>query len=243
MPPPLRALVTGFGPFPGIIDNASAAVAPRLAERMARELPGVQALPAILPTEWEAAPRLLSELVAQAQPHVCVHLGVSGAACGGMVVETFARNWAGDKRDAVNRLPRCSQLLADAPPLLLPVVNPLGLVGRLARAGLPVVHSLETGDYVCNAVYFHSLWLARRCGAMASARRQVIFIHLPVRVGSAGRAEDFRDEAETLAMDSALAAIMLLLRGMLEAAGNRQQAVVDVIPCAAHHKNGGPRTG
>ena len=217
---PLRALVTGFGPFPGIVENASATVAPRLVERIGRELPGIQAMAAVLPTEWDAAPRLLGKLAAELQPHVCLHFGVSGSARG-VVVETYARNDAGERRDAAGRLPRCSRLLDEAPGLLMPGESALRLALRAASYGLPVKPSLEAGDYVCNAVYFHSLWLARRRAFGGAPGRQVAFLHLPVRVGAAGRAEDRADEAAPLAMKVALAAAMRILTGMLEAAAPR----------------------
>ena len=50
-------LLTGFGPFPGVPENATAVLVPRLA-KAARELfPTYDFVAEILPTEWTAAPQ------------------------------------------------------------------------------------------------------------------------------------------------------------------------------------------
>lgn len=201
---PLRILITGFGPFPGIIDNASAHVAPLLAAQAERALPGAKAVAAVLPTEWEAAPHHLKALIAEIQPAICLHLGVSGLASG-VVQETYARNRAGERPDAAGRLPASRRLLDDAPAVLIPARTSQVLALGAAR---------QAGDYVCNAVFFHSLWLARQ----QAGRRHVAFLHLPVRVGALGLAEDGRLNRKPLPLETALSAALKVIAAVADAA-------------------------
>jgi pyroglutamyl-peptidase len=212
MPPyPIRILVTGFGPFPGVIENASAGFAPLLAARVEKALPACQIAAAVLPVEWQAAPRVLERLIAEVQPAVCLHLGVATSARG-VVLETYARNAAGQRRDAAGRLPPSNRLLEEAPWLLLPKTNPLRLLGqRLASDA--VIPSLKAGDYLCNAIHFYSLWQARR----QSTQRQVAFLHLPVRIGALGKAES-GEANEPMDLERALGAVMGVLTALMDQA-------------------------
>ena len=201
---PQRILITGFGPFPGIIENASAHVAPLLAERAGRELPGTKVAAAVLPTEWEAGPRDLEKLITDFQPSVCLHLGVSGWATG-VVQETHARNRAAERPDAAGRVPTSRRLIEDAPALLVPART-----SQVLALGGPG----QSGDYVCNAVFFHSLWLARQ----QAGRRHVAFLHLPVRVGDFGMAQDRLLNRRPLPLESALEAALKVLTAIAQAA-------------------------
>jgi pyroglutamyl-peptidase len=209
----LRVLITGFGPFPGIIENASEAFARLFAFCVPEYLPNLQAACAILPTEWEAAPRRLHRLLAELQPHLCLHFGVQGGATG-LVLETIARNRAGDRLDAAGQAALSPKLEEDAPHMLLPPSGTMRLLRPAQSAGLPVTASLNAGDYVCNALFFHSLSAARRSSHADGERRQVAFVHLPVRVGGAGRAEDDTLNANDLPLEAALAGALSVLGAM-----------------------------
>ena len=210
---PPRILVTGFGGFPGVPDNASAAVGVALARRLAQALPGAPVRSAVLPVEWETAPRQLGQLMAQEPPDVCFHLGVS-VRVRGVVMEPMACNWAGRKRDAAGWFPSSDQLLVGAPMQLRPHVNPEPLVRLMALEQLPIACSPAASDYLCNAIFFHSLWLARQ--PETGQRRLVLFAHLPVRVGTAGQVDgvDCQPSA-ALSMAAAVSTLMRVLTGLL----------------------------
>jgi pyroglutamyl-peptidase len=214
---PLRVLITGFGPFPGVCENASASFARLLTQQTKQSLPEVRAITAVLPTEWETAPGLLSDLVAETQPAVCLHFGVS-CHVRGVTLETCARNAAGRKLDAAGRYPVSPRLRQDAPSVLLPTANPMRLLGHQACGRLPLTQSLASGDYVCNAVYFHSLWLARQQRMSRDPGRQVAFLHLPVRFGGLGWADNNTLEDKALSLDLALRTAMLVLHTLCELA-------------------------
>ncbi len=221
---PLRVLITGFGPFPGIIENASEAFAPVLAYRAPEHFPNLQTACAILPTEWTAAPHRLLRLLAELQPHICLHFGVQGGAKG-LVLETIARNKAGDKLDAAGLPSPAAVLEAGAPHMLLPPAGPRRLLGAALRQGLPVGASVNAGDYVCNALFFHSLSSARKLAQPDGRRRLVAFLHLPVRVGGAGLAEDDALNANNLTLEAAVAGSLSVLGAMAEQFASATAAV------------------
>ena len=212
---PLRALITGFGPFPGIIDNASEAFAPLLAHRAAEQLAHLQASAAILPTEWDAAPRILRRLFEELQPHICLHLGVVGGARE-LILETIARNSASAKPDAIGALPSGKVLLDGAPYYLMPSVATVRMINRARHRGLPVSASIQPGDYICNALFFHSLMAARGLNKSGVTRRLVAFVHLPVRVGGAGLAEDSSLNDHNLPIEGAVAGALAILAAMAD---------------------------
>jgi len=206
-----RLLITGFGPFPGIPENASAGFAQTLAAHARQHLPQTQTYAAVLPTEWEAGPLALRSFIAKIQPTVCLHLGVTGRS-GGMTLETHAQNAAGQKRDAAGRLPASGRLLLDAPAVLVPPTSSARLLAQGQLAGGPLSQSLKSGDYVCNSVFFHSLWLARQ----QAGRRQVAFLHLPVQVGDLGKSDDPAPPDAAITLESALGCALRLLTVLVE---------------------------
>ncbi len=55
-------LLTGFGPFPGVDENASERFVPKLAHLAARRFSAHRVVARILPTEWERGPARLATL-------------------------------------------------------------------------------------------------------------------------------------------------------------------------------------
>ena len=92
--------------------------------------------------------------------------------------------------------------------LLVPAASPLVLAARTAGPGADLSPSLQAGEYVCNAVFFHSLWLARQ----QAGRRQVAFLHLPVRVGGFGLAREDTLNRSVHSLEAALTAAVSVLQ-------------------------------
>jgi len=167
-------LLTGFGPFPGVPENASALLVRDLEEAAQRHWPEYHIQGAILPTEWRAGPATARELLAAARPVVTLHFGVSRQASG-FTIETRGLNFARPVTDAAGLLPPSERLAPDGPEELVSNFPAQRIVQRLRRRSLPAVLSHDAGGYLCNAVLYHSLDRARqvdwpiRCG----------FVHLP----------------------------------------------------------------
>ena len=168
-------LLTGFGPFPRVPVNATSLLVPRIAEAADRAFAGVSIVCEIIPTEWRAGLTRVETLYAKHRPFVAIHFGVSGRASG-FAVEARARNRCAPSPDATDCLPDSHCIAEDAPEFLpsrLPVAR---IVERLRRKGMPAQISRDAGNYLCNALMFRTLDLARANDWPARNG----FVHLPM---------------------------------------------------------------
>jgi pyroglutamyl-peptidase len=175
-------LLTGFGPFPSIAANATSILVPRLAEAARRSLPGVHFAMHILPTEWEASLALLDGLIEELKPAVALHFGVSSRASG-FEIETRGRNACSWSEDAAGQLPRTECITPGGPEYLPATLPTAHIVTRLRHRGLPAQISRDAGGYLCNALLYRSLELARTRGNPG----RVGFVHLPASLVSERR--------------------------------------------------------
>ncbi|MCL4765136.1 MAG: pyroglutamyl-peptidase I [Hyphomicrobiaceae bacterium] len=173
-------LLTGFGPFPGVQENASAALVPELASQARKLFPGHHVEAAVLPTEWRAGPAAAAALIGELMPVAALHFGVSGKARG-FVVESRGHNHARPICDAAGRLPSSDRLSPEGPDILAASVPAARIVERLRRRALPASLSRDAGGYLCNAVLYGSLERARQ----ASRPMRCGFVHLPATLGLA----------------------------------------------------------
>ncbi|CFX53295.1 Peptidase C15 pyroglutamyl peptidase I [Candidatus Filomicrobium marinum] len=175
-----RVLITGFGSFPGVPENASAVVVERLALSIAA-LPGVRLTWRILPVDWEVAPRQVAELIADENPQVILHFGVSRRA-EGLVIETLARNHCHSSVDICGSFPLAPKIAADAPDALPSTFPAASIVDRLRAEGFPAQLSEDAGGYLCNNVLYTSL------NRLSGNNSCIGFVHLPVDLsGKNGR--------------------------------------------------------
>jgi pyroglutamyl-peptidase len=198
----IRVLITGFGPFPGIECNASAAVAHAL-EQSAALLPGIELFAAVIPVEWAQARAAAHEAIAKANPHAILHLGVSKRATG-FRIETRALNAARPKPDHAGAARPPGQLARGGAPVLPATLPPARLLSALRRAGLPAQLSRSAGHYLCNALYYWSLADARAGGPLAG------FVHMPaIGIEAAARS--------CLTLEDAIAGAKVLVRAAARA--------------------------
>ncbi|WP_051661185.1 hypothetical protein [Bosea sp. 117] len=172
MPAP-RVLITGFGRFPGVPVNPSAALAQALSRSRRPGLTGLDRRVLVLPTTWEAAAGF-DAVLAQEQPDIVLMIGLAARRTR-ICVETLAVNRARPFPDAARRRPATHRLDpsgaaavragASAPPLLHAL--------RLAR--LPMRASRDAGGYICNALAYRAYG---RVGTPGGPRLAV-FVHIP----------------------------------------------------------------
>jgi pyroglutamyl-peptidase len=202
-------LITGFGPFPGVPVNATMTLVPELAHAAARLMPDVRFASEILATEWSAAPGRLEPLLAEVEPDLVLHFGVSSRARG-FEIEARARNARAAAPDAAGALPEGISVHDGGTEYLrasLPVTH---IVARLRRRGIPAFVSRDAGGYLCNATLYHSLVRAR-----ALPGRRVGFIHLPATLGRPGSANRGRVGGRTLTWEQAHAGGLEILAACL----------------------------
>lgn len=175
--PRRTVLITGFGPFPGHPQNASALLAPLVAEAAARRLNGYEVKAVILPVEWQAGPALLDDTMRAIRPVLAIHFGVSRRARG-FAIEQRAVNIAAASCDAAGATNDTGELCAGGPPELQSTLPSALILQRLRRLGIPAETSRDAGRYLCNAILYRSLSDARdRPIPGVSSRRG--FVHLP----------------------------------------------------------------
>ena len=167
-------LLTGFGPFPGVPENASAELVAELAGRLRRRLPGHDVEAEVLATEWSTGPLRVMQLLAEMKPALALHFGVSSKAAG-FVIEVRGTNLARPLADAAGRLPDGHRLSPGGPEHIAASIPAAHIVARLRQRWLPSSLSRDAGGYLCNAVLYRSLEQARR----AAWPVRCGFVHLP----------------------------------------------------------------
>lgn len=170
-------LLTGFGPFPGVAENASQRFVPKLAHLAARRFSAHRVVSRILPTEWERAPTRLKTLYERERPKLVLHFGVSAKATS-YVIETQAHNLCRSAEDATGALPRDSHILRGAPATLATRIPADDIKRRLAALRVPAELSDDAGGYLCNTIFYRSLLLAEQGERPAT----VGFFHIPQEI-------------------------------------------------------------
>lgn len=168
-------LLTGFGPFPGVAENATARLVPELAQRATQAFPSYTFHHYILETAWDAAPERVAHLIATHRPALALHFGVSRQARG-FQIERTAQNVCRNAADATGCLPAAAHLDSTGPPTRATRVDAERLSERLAQLGYPVSFSDDAGAYLCNAVLYRSVAAAE---ALAPQACRAGFIHIP----------------------------------------------------------------
>lgn len=199
---PGALLVTGFGPFPGMPRNPSAALAKRIGALARPRLGGTPVRVLILHTAYAALPAMLDPALAEA-PAAILMFGVAGRARR-VRVEALARNRTSRLfPDASGRIAARLTLEPDGPAARQSPVAPEALT-ILRRAGIPAIPSRDAGRYLCNAAYFRAL----RAGPPA------LFVHIPPvpRTRRAGKPVRRQGPADALALACAEMARRLVVR-------------------------------
>jgi pyroglutamyl-peptidase len=170
---PVRILITGFGPYPGVAWNPSQ----WLVELLAREPPpgpGAELASAVLPVNWtEAASRACARM-AELRPCAILHFGLAPRTRS-VAVETRAKNSAAPAPDACGSPPPAPWVAPGGPPQLASTLASPLLAGALRRGNIRTRLSRDAGGYLCNYVFYRSLHWA------ASQERPPLvgFFHIP----------------------------------------------------------------
>lgn len=193
-------LLTGFGPFPSVDHNATQVLVPALAQLARARHPGIAFIETILPTEWEIAPRIVADLIAQYDPTAALHFGVARGA-EGFRIEIQAANTCRPMPDAEGRLPVLDRHSADGPDVRTATLPHDVILKRLACHGLPAALSDDAGGFLCNAVLYHSLAAAR------ATQRPMLsgFVHIPADFTASG-----------LSFDDALRGSAIIIEALVE---------------------------
>lgn len=181
LPKRSRLLVTGFGPFPGIPCNPSAAIARRVAASPRWRRLDVAASCLILPTTYAALDDDLDPALERERPDAVLMIGVAGRSRRVRVERRAVNRASLLLPDASGRRPS-GLTLAEGPTVRHLRDSPERLRAMLRRHAVPCGISQDAGRYLCNAAYYRAL----------AAPCPVLFVHIPKpparRRGSVDRA-------------------------------------------------------
>jgi pyroglutamyl-peptidase len=162
-----RLLVTGFGPFPGIPRNPSAALARRVAASPRWRRLDIEARCVILPTTYAALNEHLGPALAEA-PDAVLMIGVAGRARRVRVERRAVNRASLFLPDAAGRRPS-ALTLSKGGAARVGRAAPVSMRAVLRRHAIPCGLSQDAGRYLCNAAYYRAL----------AAPVPVLFIHIP----------------------------------------------------------------
>ena len=147
-------------PLPGLDSNATSELIVELTEAARTRFPDHEVIGEVLPVEWQQAPKVLKRLLTGARAVLALHFGVAPEARG-FQIELVGRNLRGARPDACGELPSCEAVIATGPAMLASTLPAERILTRLARGGFPCCTSNNAGNYLCNALMYHSLAAAR----------------------------------------------------------------------------------
>jgi pyroglutamyl-peptidase len=184
----LSLLVTGFGPFAGVPDNPSEAIARSLDGAVIEA--GARAgtvTSVVLDVAWAAAQSAtgepvraaadaLRDAVERTRPDVLLSLGVMSSEPRLIKIESRAIDFRAARADAFGTLPAARRAHPTAPGELetgLPVPR---IIASLTDAGFEAVASNDAGKFLCEAIAYEGALLATTAG---SSIRCAGFMHVP----------------------------------------------------------------
>ncbi len=199
------ALLTGFGPFPGVPRNPSEVLAARIAasKRWARLGWGIRHH-AFMTGYDIVAKAIDKEAAREPAPAFVVMLGVAARAKW-LRIELRAKNRvSATHRDATSIRPASTVLKPGAEATRFGRHTGTPLVRTLRVEKVPACLSRDCGRYVCNAAYWRML------GSMPR-ETEVVFVHIPLPSKAGIRKRDPRPDMA--AKERALTALMLAMIG------------------------------
>jgi len=168
----MRVILTGFGPFPGVPFNPSAALVKALARRRRPALAEIERITHVFATTYESVDRDLPKLFAQ-QPDIVLMFGLAGERRQ-LCIETRARNAVSLlSPDAGGHRAQRGVIVPGGPTGRRGTASFADLVGAVRASRFPTRLSRDAGRYLCNYSYWRGLEAARQRLAL------VQFVHIP----------------------------------------------------------------
>lgn len=186
-----KILITGFGPFPGVPDNPSAA----LVDRLARTQTEFNLAARILPTEYGTAWSILAQAIRDEAPDIVICFGVASESP--MIrMERQAHNTVGMKRPDGAGCFHDGPVVCDGGPQTFAATLPVAdAAAALAAAGLPARVSDSAGDYLCNYIFYRLMHDI----AAEGRKHKGGFVHIPLpREGAALSADGLVEAARVI---------------------------------------------
>lgn len=168
-------LVTGFGPFPGMPFNPTAALVQRLGRMRRPAFAQVRLVAHVFPTRYGAVDADLPALLARHRPDAVLMFGVAGRAKA-LRIETLARNRITALLPDAGGARHVKRTIAAEGPATMRLPFPAQRLLRAAKdAGVPARLSRDAGRYLCN----YLCWRTAEVAAAPGGPRIAAFVHVP----------------------------------------------------------------
>lgn len=166
----MKLLVTAFGPFGGRRQNASSLALAGLKQR----LPWLNTR--VFPVDSVLAPLRMTQALRGLKPNAVIMLGEAGGSSS-IRLERSAWNEL-DFRipDIAGNQPQRQRIVGNAPDAIHSTLPLESMRARLTAVGHSASISDDPGRYLCNQLFFHTLWRIQTKGLAVRAG----FIHLPL---------------------------------------------------------------
>lgn len=202
----MNIILTGFEPFNGSTTNPSAEVIKNFPEDI---FSGHNLILEILPVDREKAVAWLKNAILEARPEILILLG-EATNRPVVSIEKVAINWM-DFRIADNSgvQVRDQAVIEDGPAAFFSTL-PVNLIhSQLKAAQIPSEISLSAGAYLCNQVFYSSLY--NLC--LAENKSLCGFIHLP---SLPEQVVEKNQNAPSMSLDTSLKAITIALEACIQ---------------------------
>ena len=168
----MRVLVTGFGPFPGVPVNPSAAAVEELQRRADAGEFEFEVVTEVLPVDFAVIAPRLRELIDGVAPDLVICTGVDAGAKE-ITVERVAINLVDARMpDTSGAQPVDRPVIDGAPDGLFATLPVKAVRAAIDEVGVPAELSLSAGTYGCNAAMFAAL-------ASVPSGTRAGFLHIP----------------------------------------------------------------
>ncbi|MGQ9828295.1 MAG: pyroglutamyl-peptidase I family protein [Roseiflexus sp.] len=164
-------LITGFEPFGGFAVNSSQ----EIVKRLSGNGKPANAITTILPVDAALAPAMITDLLLDLQPDLCLMLGQADGYAA-LAVEQVAINLCNFRIPDNAGVQRIDEpIVRDGPAAYFSTAPVRAVVDTICKAGVPADLSLSAGAYLCNMVYYTALHVCATCRLAT----RCLFIHLP----------------------------------------------------------------
>ncbi|XP_073706274.1 pyroglutamyl-peptidase 1 [Garra rufa] len=148
-------VVTGFGPFRQYVVNPSWEAAKSL--KMARLGMDIEVYIKEIPVSYAKSQQVLDDIWQTMTPKVVIHLGIAPGTKG-ITLEQTGKNHCYKDRDVSGLCPDHHCCIEGGPERLDSIIDMRSLSKHLKSKGLDVIYSRDAGRYLCDFVYYYSLY-------------------------------------------------------------------------------------
>lgn len=172
----MRALITGFGPFPGAPFNPTERLVRDLQRRRRPALANIERIAHIFTVAYSVVDHELPQLLEEYQPDVLLMFGLA-ARTPHLRVEMRARNaittiWPDAARTRIKR----GKIVLGGPDALTFGSHSARLLRAAKLTSVPSAASRDAGRYLCN----YLCWRALEASTQAARPPLAAFIHVPL---------------------------------------------------------------